>query len=64
MRVTLYSHSNKETNATVGERIGLVADAFQHFLYAGYEHKMEYEVDTVTGKAILVAVDDRPLLPT
>jgi hypothetical protein len=61
MKVTLYTHSSKESNWDKGKEIGLEDEALKNFMYAGYEHAMEYEVDMATGNAELVAVDGRKL---
>ncbi len=58
--VDLYLHSNKETNWEKGMNIGLSQEALSLFLYAGYEHKMTYQVQE-NGEAKLISVDGREL---
>lgn len=55
-------HGSKETYYDKAQEAGIVnIDALRDFSYAGYEHVMEYEVNTNTGKSKLVAVDGRKL---
>lgn len=60
--IVLYLHSDKETAYEKAEKSGLTGDALDNAMYLGYEHKMEYEVNTVTGKGKLVAVDGKKLV--
>lgn len=57
--VTVFVHSDKETMYEKGEEIGLDGPALREFTYALYEVKIDIEVDTKTGKTVIVAVDDR-----
>ncbi|MCB7128626.1 MAG: hypothetical protein J3T61_03705 [Candidatus Brocadiales bacterium] len=59
MNIAIYLHSDKGTNREIGEKVGLVGEALEYFLYAGYEHEMLYEVDQRTGAAKLIGVDGR-----
>ena len=61
MNITIYLHSNKETNRAAGEKAGLTGAALDFFLFAGYEHKMTYWVSPTTGRVTLTAVDDHPV---
>lgn len=60
MRITLYSHSRKESNYTAGVKAGLNSDQLDLFMFTGYEHEMVYEV-SADGHGELVEVDGRVL---
>ena len=63
MHIDLYLHSDKESNRSDGERAGLSEAAMDQFIYTAYEVKLTYDVDIVTGKSVLVRVDNRTLGP-
>jgi hypothetical protein len=60
MRATIYLHSNKESNWTLGEKLGLTGEALRLFMYACTEVAVEIEVSQ-DGSATIVAVDGRSL---
>lgn len=60
MRVTLYLHTDKETNYAVGEKVGLTPEQLKRFIYTGYEHEAVYEV-AEDGFATLISIDGRAL---
>lgn len=57
MKATMYLHSDKERNATLGEELGLTGEALHMFLYALCEVKFEVEIDEKTGDCIILTVD-------
>ena len=61
MIITVYVHSTKESAWDAGKKAGLSESQLSNFKYAGYEHRMEYEVDE-EGCPTLVSVDGRRLL--
>lgn len=63
MRITLYVHCNKEAAYEVGRAAGLNGKALDLFVFAGYEHAVEYEVNQQTGESTPVKFDGKDLAP-
>lgn len=61
MKAVAFLHSSKESMYDLGQKIGLVGEPLDKFMYALYEVKFEIEVDPKTGNAKIVSVDDRNL---
>lgn len=59
----IYVHSSRDTMFDRGERLGLTGEALKLFSFVGCEVKLTIEVNEETGDAVIVAVDDRCLLP-
>ncbi len=59
MKIDVYVHSSKEDMWNKGKQSGLSDAAMEQFVYACYEVKLTLEVNKKTGKADIVAVDDR-----
>jgi len=65
MKITtdIYMHGDKERNWDHAEKLGMSKDAIRNFRYAALEVKLTLEVETETGAAEIIAVDDRKLEP-
>lgn len=59
MLISFYIHAEEENARTAGEEAGLEDADLEIFERAGYEHKMTYFYDSLTGQVQLVAVDDQ-----
>lgn len=59
MKVNIYLHSSKEDMWNYGVKAGLSDAANEKFIFACYEVKLTLDVNEKTGKADIVAVDDR-----
>lgn len=57
--IKMYLHSDKESNWSLGEEIGLSEEAIiNHFKYALYEVECEVEVDMETGESKLLCAKE------
>ena len=62
MRISLSVHGSKESAWEAGTKAGLTGEVLGRFLYAAYEHCIEYEVDA-EGWATPVEIDGRKIEP-
>jgi hypothetical protein len=60
-KVDIYLHSDKDQMCAKGMTLGLRGESLTMFLYACLEVKLTLNVDMKTGKAIIIAVDDKRL---
>lgn len=61
MIITVYLHASKEHAYDAAFKAGLRGDALDKAMFLGYEHKIEYEVDPVTGDGVPVKIDGREI---
>ncbi len=61
MRTTMYLHSSKDVNRSVGAKLGLSEQAMENFKYALYEVALEVEVDETTGNTKILSCDGKAL---
>ncbi len=61
VKTSIYLHGSKESNYEHGAKLGLTGPALDNFMYACYEVNIGLNVDTETGAAEIISVDDKPL---
>lgn len=59
MIINTYLHSSKEDMLNAGVKAGLSEQALDLFMYACCEVKVTLDVEEATGKARIIAVDNR-----
>lgn len=52
-----YFHSSKDENSEIAADLDMDLVAYEKFLYANYEVRLDMEVNTDTGEARIVGVD-------
>jgi len=62
VRITMYLHSSKEDNLSLGEELGLSEEALDMFKHALYEVEFDVELNTETGEVEILAVDGNDLI--
>ncbi len=60
MKVKMHLHSDKENNLYQGEKIGLIGNALNNFIYALYEVEFEVDIDK-DGNTTILKVNGREL---
>lgn len=61
MRTTMYLHSSKESNMSLGEELGLSEQVIENFKYALCEVALEVEIDETTGDTKILSCDGKAL---
>jgi hypothetical protein len=50
IKAKFYAHSDKDSNFSQAEELGLRGEAFNTFRYCGYEIEFDIEIDDITGE--------------
>jgi hypothetical protein len=63
MRATIYLHASKESCRDVGVKLGLTGIALEHFMFAGYEHRIDGDVNDKAGEFMPTHLNGRSVEP-